>query len=437
MPTIKSFIFTSTNEHVFEHDLKKKILYSTPKIYLANGDLSKRWYVYFSFRNPATGKLQRQKNIYGIANTYKTKEQRLSLLTAYRKNLLLLLKKGFNPFEDNKELIAQRDEIKKQPVAKKTTTKQQVATTSKKAATKQKGMPIVKAFKFALELKKIEVSERTIKDYGYKATNFANWVKKEHPELKFIHQITRKTILNFLNHIQLKNSARSRNNYRVELGSLFQVLKNNEHVTENYIPSIAVLKSKPKRHKTFSKEMQEKIFIFLEKEDPILLLYIKFVFYNLLRPQEVSRLKVKDVDIKNKTLQFKAKNSSFKTKIIPEILFNDLPDLSKLDPESYLFTPKKIGGFWDAKETYRREYFTNVFRTLVKKEFGLDDQHGLYSFRHTLITKLYREIRKSKSPFAAKSELMVITGHNTITALEKYLRDIDAELPSDYSDLIS
>lgn len=52
MPAIKSFIFTSTNEHVFEHDLKKKTLYSTPKIYMANGDLSKRWYVYFSFQNP-------------------------------------------------------------------------------------------------------------------------------------------------------------------------------------------------------------------------------------------------------------------------------------------------------------------------------------------------------------------------------------------------
>lgn len=31
---------------------------------------------------------------------------------------------------------------------------------------------------------------------------------------------------------------------------------------------------------------------------------------------------------------------------------------------------------------------------------------------------------------------MLITGHTTITALEKYLRDIDAELPKDYSSLI-
>jgi hypothetical protein len=31
---------------------------------------------------------------------------------------------------------------------------------------------------------------------------------------------------------------------------------------------------------------------------------------------------------------------------------------------------------------------------------------------------------------------MLVTGHSTMTALEKYLRDIDAELPEDYSNLL-
>jgi hypothetical protein len=35
------------SEHDFEHDLKEKKKYSEPKIYDADGDLSKRWYVYF------------------------------------------------------------------------------------------------------------------------------------------------------------------------------------------------------------------------------------------------------------------------------------------------------------------------------------------------------------------------------------------------------
>jgi len=62
---------------------------------------------------------------------------------------------------------------------------------------------------------------------------------------------------------------------------------------------------------------------------------------------------------------------------------------------------------------------------------GVD--YGLYSFRHTFITKLYRDFAKTKTPFEAKSKLMLITGHSTIGVLDKYLREIDAELPEDYS----
>ena len=43
---------------------------------------------------------------------------------------------------------------------------------------------------------------------------------------------------------------------------------------------------------------------------------------------------------------------------------------------------------------------------------------------------------KQSSPFEAKSKLMLITGHSTMSALEKYLRDIYAELPEDYSNML-
>ena len=71
-----------TLEHRIEHDLEHKTQFSIPKIYNANGNLDKRWYVYFSFRNPATGKLVRQKNVYGKTNNFKTFEERMYLLSS-------------------------------------------------------------------------------------------------------------------------------------------------------------------------------------------------------------------------------------------------------------------------------------------------------------------------------------------------------------------
>ena len=139
---------------------------------------------------------------------------------------------------------------------------------------------------------------------------------------------------------------------------------------------------------------------------------------------------------KNKRIQFKAKNSPLKTKIIPDLLLVDLPDLSKLDKDLYLFTPDGIGGEWDIDLNNKRDNFTKRFKRVVKDKFNLGQDYGLYSFRHTYITKLYRELVKGSSPFEAKSKLMQITGHTSMKSLEKYLRDIDAEFPDDYSSLI-
>jgi len=38
---------------------------------------------------------------------YKTKEYKVRILSSYKKNLLLLLKQGFNPFVHNSELYQQ------------------------------------------------------------------------------------------------------------------------------------------------------------------------------------------------------------------------------------------------------------------------------------------------------------------------------------------
>lgn len=112
MPNLNELLtFYFTNEHVFEHDLLVKNNFSNPNIFIANSDLKKRWYVYFSYRNSKTGKLKRTKIIYGKTNSYKTKEDRLLLLFTYRKKLLYLLNHGYNPFEDNSELYQKNQDL--------------------------------------------------------------------------------------------------------------------------------------------------------------------------------------------------------------------------------------------------------------------------------------------------------------------------------------
>ncbi len=453
----KLVTFGFENEHELEHDLEHKPLYSEPKIFDGDGDLTKRWYVYFSYRNPKTGRMKRIKNIYGITNRFKTKSERYTILNIYKRRLLKLLEEGYNPFEDNTELYKRKqtpqEVAKEQPTPQpalqpiQQPTDQPVPQSAQEAkntdthgyddnATKAV-VSYATAFDKALLLKTNVAKTVTIKDYQSRLNKFKKWLQEHHQDIQDINDISKKIVLEFLNHIQITSSSRTRNNYRTALRAIFQVLEDNEIISTNIVSSIKPLRSTPKRHKTYSSSQEEAIFHYLQKQDHLLLLYIQFISYNMLRPIEACRLRIKDINLTEKKLSFQSKTKNLKTKIIPDILIKELPSLSSMNPDDFLFTRDGIGGKWDTTDINRRDYFSKRFKKVIKDHFGFDQNYSLYSFRHTFITKLYRKLRTVYSVNEAKSRLMEITGHTNMSTLEKYLRDIDAELPEDYSNLLT
>ncbi|MEO8255663.1 MAG: tyrosine-type recombinase/integrase [Flavobacterium sp.] len=394
-----------TKEYANAYDLTYKKLYSFPTIYDANGDLSKRWYVYYSFRNPQTNKLERQTPIYSGVNQFKLLKERKEAIKILAKAVETILKNGFSPYDDSISV----DQLK--------------------------NYNIPDAVTFALELNKSTLKENSYKDFRVRLKSFEKWLLSNGFENRYITTVNKKTVTAYLNTVLTNTSPRNRNNTRANLSMFFATLEENEIVTDNFIKKINVLKSTPERNKTFSTEQEKDILEYLLEHDTLLLLFIQFVSFNHLRPIEVVRLKIKDINIKDRLIYVRAKNQPVKTKIIPEILLNEIPELDKLEKESFLFTPKGLGFDWTTNETDKRGYFGDRFKK-VKDNLKLSKDYGLYSFRHTFITKLYKELVKSSTPNEAKSKLMLITGHSTMSALEKYLRDIDAVLPDDYSKFI-
>ena len=397
-----------TNEHASAHVLSLKKKYSTPNIYDANGDLSKRWYVYYSFRNPETDKLERQTHIYAGVNKFKTLRERKNAIKILAQAVENILESGYNPYEDE-EIVSTSEEKK---------------------------YTIEDAIAFSLELKKNTLKENSFRDYRVRIKSFEKWLYANGFENRTINSVDKKTIVTFLNSVLSTTSAKNRNNTRAILSMFFQSLEDNDIIPDNFVKKINVLKSNPERNKTYSSTQEVDIFNYLKSNDELMLLFIQFISYNHLRPVEVVRLQIKDVNVKDRRLYVRAKNKAVKVKIIPEILLSTLPNLDKFNPESYLFTPNGIGQDWTTNETDKRDYFSKRFKK-VKDSLGLGKDYGLYSFRHTFITKLYHEFAKNSTPFEAKSKLMLITGHETMVALEKYLRDIDAVLPEDYSQHIN
>ena len=397
-----------TNAHASAHVLKLKKKYSTPNIYDANGDLSKRWYVYYSFRNPETDKLERQTHIYAGVNKFKNLRERKNAIKILAQAVENILENGYNPYED-----------------------EEIGTTEN-----DKKYNIEEAVAFSLELKQNTLKENSFRDFRVRIKAFEKWLLANGFENRYITSVDKKTTITFLNNVLSTTSAKNRNNTRAILSMFFQSLEDNDIIPDNFVKKINVLKSNPERNKTYSSKQEIDIFNYLKSNDELLLLFIQFISYNHLRPVEVVRLQIKDVNVKDRRIYVRAKNKAVKVKIIPEILLSTLPDLERFNPESYLFTPNGIGQDWATNETDKRDYFSKRFKK-VKDSLGLGKDYGLYSFRHTFITKLYHEFVKNSTPFEAKSKLMLITGHETMVALDKYLRDIDAVLPEDYSQHIN
>nr|WP_321222216.1 site-specific integrase [uncultured Psychroserpens sp.] len=446
---MSSFSLFLRSVHDRVHDYPMKLTYSEPKIYTGGVDvtqwsklnraeqkiaLSKSWYVYYSYRHPQTNKLVRQKNIKGGANTFNTRKERLIILKQLKKALMFVLDRGYNPYDKSLDL---KSEIKNILESGQDFT---FGTNIKpKNSPKVEGVDlevkttIKEAFEKAMLLKKQTLKSNSYSRYKSRINQFRKWLNnigiKESQDISII---TKKTVIDFLNGVLIKTSPRNRNNSRADITSLFQVMYDNDIIEANFVKQINVLKSNPERNKTYKPDKLDEILSYLKEHDKTLLLFIEFISYGLLRPIEICRLTVGDIDINDAKMYIKAKNKPIKIKLIPDILIKELPDLSDKKDSLSLFTPEGFANVWSISDDNKRDYFTKRFKK-VKDKFELGKDYGLYSFRHTYVTKLYRSLREGKTPFEAKSTLMQITGHSTMDALDKYLRDIDAELPEDFS----
>ncbi len=336
------------------------------------------------------------------------KKERLQWLKTIQRNLSVFLKDGFDPYNPENKFDFDTEESLNNSVRE--------------------------AFEFALNIKKSTLAGTSYQGLEGRMLRFEKWLNENGFKNRLITSVNKKVVTSYLNEILIATSAKNRNNTRTDISSMFTVLADNEIIPDNFIHKIPVLKSTPEKNKSFTSDQETEIFKYLNENNTLLSLYVKFISFNFLRPVEVNRIKIGDIDLNDKILKIKTK-TGFKVKRIPQLLIDEIPDLSIYKSDAYLFGRKDFGQYWEASENSRRNDFSDYFLE-VKKKFGFDKNYGLYSFRHTFITKLYNTFIKEMTPDEAESNIMSITGHTSKTALRKYLREINAYIPDDYSKYI-
>jgi integrase len=421
------------NEYVIEYNLKTKKDYSQPKIYDADGDLSKRWYVYYSYREPKTDKLKRQPPIYKGANRFDTKAERLEILMAYKLALKKLLSQGYSPYENYKVTEAKIDTLEKE------NTKDAISMASANDYTTRK------ALNFALEQKLPYLSRRGKINIRGNHKRFLAWLEDQKLDTINIKDLKRREVSIFLNTIKKYDkhrnltdepiNAKTRNGYRTSLSSLFSQLVSDDIVEYNIITAIKKLKENPKKHKSYSDSQIKVMCEYMDKSDPYLRKFTQFIAYAFLRNVEVCRLKVGDIDLENRRLYVQTKTEA--QEVVPIIgslaKVIEQMELQKYKSTDFVFSDSETCGEWNVSEKTKTNHFYDRF-AIMKKELELDADQTLYSFKHTAASNLYNSLAsEGKADEQVLTELMGFTRHKTKSQLRKYLRGIGASLAKDYS----
>lgn len=398
-------------------------MFSTPKLYIPKikgtnkPDISKSWYVFYYYRNNKTGKMQKFIEKRGI-NRFKNITQRKEAGNNLRKARHYLLQNGYSPFafKEETQVLAETESF-----------------------------TISEALNIALKEKNKVWSESTIDVNRAMYNAFVKWLEKNNLSDKDIKELTKRHIVIFLNQLKKKDntnaSATTRNNHKRLISSLIAKLVADDIMDNNFVENIPLLKSNPQKNKPYTKKQLEAIKKYLLEKDTNLYEFMQFVMYALMRPIEVCRLQVKDVDLENNIIKVRTKTEVSATILIIEPLRRLLlkMNLEKYKPNDFLFSKEGKPSFWETeKEKSKVDFFGRRFQKL-KKEIGdkihLDKDHNIYSARHTVALDLYNSFKnQGLTDLEAKHKLMTITRHKSLSGLENYLRDIGASLPEDYSD---
>lgn len=399
-------------------------MYSDPKLYIPTKmvkgkktpclDDGCRWYVYFYFRDPETGKMGRSPfKFYKNINQENTVAGRRKAGNAWVKVIRQLLAGGFNPY-DRDALDLEETDIRP---------------------------TIAQAFTRALENKKNALKPNTYLGYWDYLNPFLAWCKSKGIAELSIDRLTDRHIISYLNYLgREKPEGRglkptSVSNAKGNLSAIMGKMKADRVVEVNFIKDLTVKKNKPLKNAPFTVGEIKKIRDYTLKNDLLLYNFIRFIFYSFMRNAEIVRIQKKHIDMANRTIAIPTKTDKLAYIFMIDPMYKYLEglQLENHGPNAFIFTPEGKPGSWEATEKSKVGFLAKRFKA-VRKHFDIEMNKTTYSFRHNAALDLFHSfLGDGMTENEAINKLMKITRHKSEQALRNYLREVGGILPEDWS----
>lgn len=234
--------------------------------------------------------------------------------------------------------------------------------------------------------------------------------------IRYVYQFDSVFCNDFMDWIFLdrESSPRTRNNYRGWLYGFSEFLLSRKYIEENPVEHIKVMPEHEKYRKDLSPEMLKQMTKHLSQTDKPFLLACFMQYFTLIRPGELSHLKLSDISIEKQTVfvskEFSKNHKDAEVGLNKSIirLMLELNIFSK--PGDYYLFGK---GFLPNQDRLGADQFNKRWKKM-RKELKWDDCYQFYSLKDSGI----RDLANAEGVVVARDQAR----HSDITTTNRYIQ---------------
>jgi integrase len=239
--------------------------------------------------------------------------------------------------------------------------------------------------------------QQEISNKFYLIKRFFDWCDSHNYEFIMLSDITEQAVLRFFDYLVEKegNSGKTFNNSLGRLRNFYNIALKRKWV-EGTSPFKLIEKQRVgygEKSRAFSDCQLNFLIPYLEENKEYLHKFIGFIYSAFMRPSEIKRLKVMNIDMTSRLIRFEAEQSKVKRLDILPIAdglydFLKTMNLENQNPDHYLFSSKRKPSEFPMSRGWTTERFKKV-----KDKFNLDSNYSIYGFKHTAVCKWYEQTK--------------------------------------------
>lgn len=273
-------------------------------------------------------------------------------------------------------------------------------------------------------IKEKEMSEDGFRSYKSYCKKLVDWLTQKKLSDIFAIQFSEELAEEFMDMVEMdpKCGTRSYNNHFVFYRSLWYWLIKKKYCKKNVFLNFTKKKEEEKFRQVVELNTHDKVVMWCRENNPRFEVVVDLVRAAFIRPAEICRIQIGDIDLFNHVIKIpagKSKTDNFRFAYLPEWLCVKMAALyqfdrypikfylvsTRLEPGLFQWNTRKLDKIWDK----------------LRDNMKLEKDQQLYSYRDTGITAL-----ENKS--IPESVIRKLTDHKSDRMLRRYVRKPSQEL---------